>query len=218
MARYSFSCFLCALSMWAGSFRSTSTEHLDDASFSVVRHRLDRTRHQTPQPPVSCFSSLGRTHSTFKNPPFLQNLYGSLDESPLSHMLRLSFHSSMPLLIRRSVRRRCRLSLVASVLSSIGSFCLVRFGRSSFFIPLFDSFANVLFPHSSCCTTVRFLFAFASHYLGCCLLVIDAYVSHQFHSFQNPSVSAAAYTHSLAFSLLHPLSLDFVFLLLASFV
>jgi len=78
---------LCALSMWAGTFCSTSTKHLE-MSFSRCSSRQDQTRHA---------SAVRLSFLLFSAEPFqLQNLYGGRND--LNHMLRFP----SPLCLRRS--------------------------------------------------------------------------------------------------------------------
>ena len=118
----------------------------------------------------------------------------------------------MPLLIQRSVRRRCRLSLVAFL--------------PLFFLLLSVSYASVVQADHTSSSFLRqrsspspapvvvllsafFFFAFASPYLGCCLPVIDAYVHTQIPLLLKPSISAAALTRTTLFSPF-PYSIRFV--------
>jgi len=129
-----------------------------------------------------------------------QNLYGSFDES--SSLICCSCfpnHSSMPLLIQRSVSSS--LPLVARRLHCLFFFLSRTLRSFKLLIPLSESFFH---PSptcsSSCCTTVRFFVRVCfSSLLGCCLPVIDAYVSYQIPLLSKPVSFPLRYTRSLAF-------------------
>lgn len=136
-------------------FCSTSKRHLE-MSLSCCSHRLDRTRHTS----AVCLLFLLFSVELFQLQNHLSSKYIYHRCSDLS-LMHLS-SSLMPSLIQRSVRRRCRLLLVAFFAhSSIH----VRFGRSScsvFFPNPYSS--SAFFSRSPCCNTSRFYPFF--YYLG----------------------------------------------------
>ncbi|KAF9783143.1 hypothetical protein BJ322DRAFT_137642 [Thelephora terrestris] len=106
--------------MWAGSFSSQRPKGIRRCLFPVVRREPD-----TPQPSVCFYSFSLSNFFSFKTAP-LRNIYGGHDD--LFSMLRQP-SSLMPLLIPRSIGRRCRLPLLA--ISRPFPALLIRFGRSS---------------------------------------------------------------------------------------
>lgn len=137
-------CFLCALSMWAGSFFAQRPKDIWGCLFPVVR--IDWIEPDTPQPSVCCFSY--PLSDSFKTTP-LRSIYCCCND--LSLMLRLP--SPLMLLDSEIVRRRCRFFCPFST-------CLVRFGRS-------NSSSSAFFLPFCCCTITRFSrFFFFLYYLG----------------------------------------------------
>ena len=181
MARYSFSCFLCALSMVSEpSILSATLAMLISVCHQVGwvlslnvygasgRCLLFCCSSQTGSNPTPNASAARQLFLlSWSNPFNLQKpAFSSKSLWQPRRITTLSYAALVVPLLYAPVDPEISsssLPLVARRPSSFFHrfFCLVRFGRSSCFIPLFDSFANVLFPHSSCCTTVRFLFAFS---------------------------------------------------------
>ena len=144
--------------------------------FLRCSYRLGRTRHTCLSRLVSCFlSSLGRTQSTFKDPLFFKIFYyGGSDEVSLSHAALTLPHPTTYSPVDPEIS-----SLSLSPFPPLFSSRLVRFGRSScsYFFPSSSFFLSpTLFPPLQLLYYCPLFFAFASPYLGCRLLVIDAYV------------------------------------------
>ena len=101
---------------WAGSFRSTFTEHLEMPLLLLFVQTGSNPTH-TPQPPRQLLPLLSWSNPfNLQKSALLQNLFimaAATKSLSLICCALLSHQPPMPLLIQRSVRRRCRLSLVA---------------------------------------------------------------------------------------------------------
>jgi len=136
---------------WAGSFAQRLRD-IRRCPFPIIR--TEWIKPATPQP-SACRFSLSRSNSfNFKTPLF---------EYPMATTTNCLICCApprplMPPLIQRSVRRRCRLSLVVSLVqfSSPLTFSFSRTLRSfKPFMPFFNA-SLTLFSRSICCITIRF--------------------------------------------------------------
>ena len=131
--------------------------------------RINRIEPDTPQPSVCYFSYPLPNSFSFKNHPFSKYLWVLQRSIPYAAPIFLTYAS----VDSRSVRRRCRLSLVAfSVHSSLS--------RTLRSFKLFKLFSSPCSPSSTfsrfcCCTTTRFCLFFSLLSGLSLYLVIDAY-------------------------------------------